>query len=133
MGLWEWTLPPRAPRAASTLLAFATLAIPIPFLFLDRHNKRIQRKFLWRARKIHSVLNDGELSLLTSPPKGDFGAFRIYDPAGEISRESDPKESAKFEEFISKFASHNYILYSCMAFFSLALTGLPWLAMVVMH
>lgn len=121
----------KLPSMQSTLWAAATLCIPIAFLMLELHNKRVQRKFIWRAGKIHRFVNDIDYSLSDAFEKGDITEFRIYDPGGENwRREISQKESENFEKFISPMELIKnpsvFLLYVCLALFSGFLMISPW-------
>ena len=90
------------PNATTAVWALATVAIPVSFLLLELHHRRIQRKFIWRAGKIHRYINglDEAWSLRkTIADKGETD-FRFYDPGGESwRRELGGEESKKFNAF----------------------------------
>ncbi len=117
------------PNATTAVWALATVAIPVSFLLLELHHRRIQRKFIWRAGKIHRYINglDEAWSLReTITDKGETD-FRFYDPGGESwRRELGGEESEKFDAFISQLNllknKNIYALYGVLAFFSVLLT-----------
>ena len=86
-----------SPTLNTSLWAASVVVIPIAFLILELYNKRSQRKFLWRTRKIYHFINNRNFSELN-----DIDDFRFYDPAGENWRkELDEEEYRAFENFIS--------------------------------
>lgn len=120
------------PSFASTIWAISTAFIPVSFFILDALNKRIQRKFIWRAKKIHRFVNDIEWSLKTSIEEGDITSFRIYDPGGENWRmEEGYEESKKFQDYISlcRLALNPslFVLYATLIVFSFGLAAVAWL------
>lgn len=119
------------PTVQSTLWAAATLCIPIAFLMLELHNKRTQRKFIWRAGKIHRFINDLDYSLTDAIEKDNVDEFRIYDPAGENwRRDISGEESESFEKFISPAELIKnptvFLLYVSLVLFSGFLMISPW-------
>ena len=127
------------PTASTAVWALATVAIPASFLILELHHRRIQRKFIWRAGKIHKYINglDDAWSLsetITNKGKTDF---RFYDPGGESwRREIGGAESDNFEAFISQlnlFKKNKSIsvLYGLLALFSILLTGFGYLPSLI--
>ncbi len=96
----------------------------------------MQRKFIWRARKIHEFVNDCGYSLQKAFEQGDIDDFRIYDPAGENwRRELDEQENAAFEAFIGiGDLSRNpsiFVVYCALGLFSVFLVILPWVVVLV--
>ncbi len=70
------------------LVLCAPALFPPIFLGLDLINKRLERKFTFRARQIYRFLNaggsgqdSGGSSLERFLETGDLGDFRVYDPA----------------------------------------------------
>lgn len=67
------------------LLAGAPVMFPAFFFMMELINKRIERKFTYRARQIHAFLNgpaEQSGSYLHFISSGNLGGFLIYDPAG---------------------------------------------------
>ena len=66
-------------------IAFAPTAFPIFFFLMEVMNKRLERKFTFRARQIHRFLNgakDQPGSYWYFLQSGELGSFVMYDPAG---------------------------------------------------
>ena len=128
-----------APSAATAVWALATVAIPASFMMLELHHRRIQRKFIWRAGKIHSFINglDEAWSLSKAIASNGETDFRFYDPGGENwRRELGGDEAKKFEAFISqlnllKTNKRIYMLYGVLALFSALLAGFGFLPSLV--
>ena len=121
-----------SPNTVTTIWALSTAFIPLSFFILDLLNKRMQRKFIWRAQKIHYFVNDIGWSLKASVKAGDIEDFRIYDPGGENwRRESSSDESKRFVKFISlrrlMIKPSLFMLYVSLAIFSFGLAAVAWL------
>lgn len=127
-----------SPNIATTLWTVSTAFIPFSFMILDAFQKRGQRKFIWRARKIHSFFNDTDSAFNRSLERGDIVDFRIYDPGGENSRRAagNEEESKQFEKFISVWGSVRkpslFFLYVVLAIFSILLTTVGWVPVWVL-
>ena len=114
------------PVPVTAIWALATLLVPITFLILEVYQRRVQRKFVWRARKIHEFLNDRGPSISRAFQANAIEEFRIYDPAGEHwRREIGGDESYDFERFIGFWTviriPNVYILYLLLAVLSITL------------
>ena len=95
-----------SPEPGTYLWSLGTVTIPIMFASLEKHHKRIQRKFIWRAGKIYDFVNGPrqDRSLGAAIETEGETNFRFYDPGGENWHRERGKEveSKEFDDFINK-------------------------------
>ncbi len=96
----------------------ATAILPLVFWVIDATWRRLQRRSVYRSRKISEFINDGRL--LTAFEDGHFGDFSVLDPTGATHREEEEyRRHTSLRRTL--FFREVWVIYWSLAFISLIL------------
>lgn len=105
-------------NAEAKPLIAATAILPLIFWIIDATWRRLQKRSVYRAKKITEFINDGRL--LASFEKTEIQNFTVLDPIGHSH-----KQEAEYQSYVTMkntlFFREVWVIYWSLAFISLIL------------